>query len=206
MNDLVVILDAGHGGIDPSTGKYVTPGKRSPIWDDGTQYFEGVGNREIVKIAAKMLKEAGIPVFFTVDPDDFRDVGFGTRISASNKVFAKYKNAIQISVHSNAAAVEKANGAEVFTSPGETKSDKIATIWLAQHKLMFPNVALRTDKSDGDVDKEAEFGINKVKCPSILIETFFHTNREECRILQSYEGKFKIAQAIFNTVLRVKAK
>ena len=43
---MIVILDAGHGGM--IDGEYQTAGKRSPIWDDGSQYFEGVGNREIV--------------------------------------------------------------------------------------------------------------------------------------------------------------
>ena len=49
MSNFIWLLDSGHGGLDPDTGEYVTPGKRSPVWDDGTQYFEGVGNRDIVK-------------------------------------------------------------------------------------------------------------------------------------------------------------
>jgi N-acetylmuramoyl-L-alanine amidase len=43
--NITVILDAGHGGI--IDGVYQTHGKRSPIWEDGSQYFEGVGNRQI---------------------------------------------------------------------------------------------------------------------------------------------------------------
>ena len=31
----VWLLDAGHGGINPDTGEYVTPGKRSPVWQKG---------------------------------------------------------------------------------------------------------------------------------------------------------------------------
>ena len=49
MSKFIWLLDSGHGGLDPDTGKYVTPGKRSPVWNDGSQYFEGVGNRDIVR-------------------------------------------------------------------------------------------------------------------------------------------------------------
>ena len=40
------ILDNGHGGM--IDGVYQTPGKRSPVWPDGTQLFEGEFNRAIV--------------------------------------------------------------------------------------------------------------------------------------------------------------
>ena len=36
------ILDNGHGGM--IDGVYQTPGKRSPVWPDGTQLFEGEFN------------------------------------------------------------------------------------------------------------------------------------------------------------------
>ncbi|MCG9704983.1 hypothetical protein [Photobacterium damselae] len=39
MKQPLFILDAGHGGI--INGQYQTAGKRSPIWSDGSQLFEG---------------------------------------------------------------------------------------------------------------------------------------------------------------------
>ena len=60
---LVILLDAGHGGI--IDGKYQTSGKRSPKWKDGTQYFEGVGNRQIRDILYLLLIEAGYTVYKT---------------------------------------------------------------------------------------------------------------------------------------------
>ncbi|MEF1204613.1 hypothetical protein [Photobacterium damselae] len=47
MKQPLFILDAGHGGI--INGQYQTEGKRSPIWDDGSQLFEGEFNRAVVK-------------------------------------------------------------------------------------------------------------------------------------------------------------
>jgi hypothetical protein len=47
------ILDNGHGGM--IDGVYQTPGKRSPVWPDGTQLFEGEFNRAIVKRLLLMI-------------------------------------------------------------------------------------------------------------------------------------------------------
>ncbi len=59
--NITVILDAGHGGM--IDGEYQTSGKRSPIWNDGSQYFEGVGNRQIVSKLTAKLKDKKINVF-----------------------------------------------------------------------------------------------------------------------------------------------
>lgn len=202
----VVILDAGHGGINPATGRYVTPGKRSPKWPDGTQYFEGDGNRDIVHRAAQMLVARGWKVLYTVDPCGYADMYNPRRVDISNKHYRENPDAFQISVHSNGVTDPKANGAEVWTWPGQTKSDKIADIWLEEHLKQFPLLKGRTDKTDGDNDKESRFTLNSVNCPSILVETMFQTNPGECATLMSPEGRHKIALGIVNTCERVHAE
>ena len=207
MSETIVILDAGHGDVNPETGEYVTEGKRSPEWEDGTQYFEGVGNREIVKEATKQLEASGIKVLHTVDPDGYEDVALSKRVEIANKHYLKHnRKPFLISVHSNGFSKESANGTEVYTSLGTTKSDKIATIWMEQFTKLFPDIKKRTDESDGDVDKEAKFTIiTDTLCPAILIETMFHTNREECKILMDSEKRKYIAMAIKNTAIRVES-
>jgi len=47
MSRYTWLLDPGHGGfID---GVYQTAGKRSPMFPDGSQVFEGEFNRDIVR-------------------------------------------------------------------------------------------------------------------------------------------------------------
>ncbi|HIF9343733.1 TPA: hypothetical protein ACX6RU_003872 [Photobacterium damselae] len=46
MKQPLFILDASHGGI--ISGQYQTAGKRSTIWDDGSQLFEGEFNHVTV--------------------------------------------------------------------------------------------------------------------------------------------------------------
>jgi N-acetylmuramoyl-L-alanine amidase len=190
----VVILDAGHGG--ELNGVYQTSGKRSPVWEDGTQYFEGVGNRQIVHAASQYLERLGWTVLYTVHPNDPSDVSLSQRIKISNSHFQRYPEAFQISVHSNGFIKESANGYEVFTSKGQTKSDKIATVWIDEMRRAFPTLNNRGHK-------EANFAMNRVHCPSILIESMFHTNRKECEILMSESGREKIAIAIVETCERV---
>lgn len=196
------ILDPGHGGIDPKTGQYVTAGKRSPKWADGSIYYEGVGNREIVKIVASKLKALGIKYAFTVTPDNWKDVSLGDRIHATNLASAKTP-CILISVHSNGFKDGSANGYEIFTAPGQNVSDKFATMCFSEFKTEFPSLKGRVNLADGDPDKEELFAVLKVKCPSFLVESMFHTNEKECRILMSAEGKEKVANAIVRTIQKI---
>lgn len=55
---MIVLLDNGHGGI--VNGEYQTTGKRSPIWDDGSQLFEGEFNRAIVNRIIERLTSLNI--------------------------------------------------------------------------------------------------------------------------------------------------
>ena len=185
------------------THKYVTPGKRSPLWSDGTILYEGVVNRLITKIAAKMLVEKGWEVLYTVCPDDHTDVSLRKRVQTSNKHYAAHPDAFQVSIHSNGVSDTSAHGTEVWTWPGQSPADPIADVWLEEIKKQVPWTRLRTDKSDGDGDKESKFKINSVNCPSILIESFFHTNYKECQFLLSAEGQYKVAKSILNTAERI---
>ena len=70
----VVILDPGHGGMDPETKKYVTPGKRSNHPVDDQIFYEGVNNRITAKEWGTILQNLGFKVEFTVTPDNYRDI------------------------------------------------------------------------------------------------------------------------------------
>lgn len=205
MSKRVFILDAGHGGIDPKTGNYVTPGKRSPVWNDGSIYYEGVGNREITMLIADGLEKLNISYDFTVNPTDFLDIGLTRRCQLAHSAIKKQgKPGVLISIHSNGHSNRLANGYEVFTSPGQTASDPLADILFLEFKAEFPELKQRTDMSDGDYDKEAKFTmLTATKCPAVLLESMFHTNEAECRILMSKEGKQRIANAVISAIQKM---
>lgn len=198
MSKRIYVLDPGHGGVHPSTGKYVTPGKRSSIWPDGTIYYEGQGNREISKLVAKGLAQHGIEYLFTVSPENWEDVGLSARCKIANDIHRQSGHrAILISLHSNASDNASANGYEIFTSPGQTASDGIASIFLEELGHQFPELRNRGLK-------EEKFTVlTKSNCPAILLESMFHTNENECKILMSDAGKNRIADAIVSAILRI---
>lgn len=203
------ILDNGHGGI--IDGVYQTAGKRSPVWPDGTQLFEGEFNRAIVDRLVKMCNEAGIECVDLVDTQE--DVPLSERTDKANDIYRKRLDqdgkCIYVSVHANGFDDESANGWSVYTSIGETKSDKIATILFEKAETEFPDEYMRKDTySDGDVDKEANFWVlSKTIMPAILSENFFMTNYENCHnYLQSEEGRDRIAKIHFEMIQEVESK
>jgi N-acetylmuramoyl-L-alanine amidase len=203
------ILDNGHGGI--IDGIYQTPGKRSPVWPDGTQLFEGEFNRAIVDRLVKMCNEAGIECVNLVDTQ--KDISLEARTDKANDIYRKRLDqdgkCIYVSVHANGFNNESANGWSVYTSIGETKSDKVATILFEKAESEFPNEYMRKDTySDGDVDQESNFWVlSKTVMPAILSENFFMTNYENChKYLQSEEGRDRIAKIHFEMIQEVESK
>ena len=200
--DYVFILDAGHGGI--IDGEYQTSGKRSPKWKDGTQLFEGVFNREVVKRTIKLCDFGGIRTIDLIPTQE--DVPLRVRTNKANELYRELiqenKKSLYISVHANAAGVESAHGWEVFTTVGETKSDKLATVFYDEMKKQFPERRFRKDNSDGDVDKESNFWVlRKVIMPAVLTENFFMTNEDECKnILMNDDAIDRIAYAHYKAI------
>lgn len=186
MKNTIFLLDNGHGAIEDNI--YLTPGKRSPEWSDGSQLFEGEFNRSIVNRIIEALTTLKIP-YANIAPE-YRDVSLATRVNRANRFPAN--RSIYISIHSNAGG---GRGSEIYTTPGSTGSDAIATVFGNAFKKEFPNEKLRTDFSDGDLDKEAGFYVlRKTAMPAILTENFFMDNETECKkYLMTREGRDRIA-------------
>ena len=195
---MIVLLDNGHGSL--INNEYVTPGKRKDWGNEGIIY-EGEFNRAIVNGLIERLTFLKIP-FENICPE-YRDVTLTTRVNRANKYPAGA--CFYLSVHSNAGG---GHGSEFFTSPGDTTSDRIATIFGEEYKKTFPNRRLRTDFSDGDLDKEDWFTVlTKTKMPAVLTENFFMDNLEEFKnILNTKSGREQIIEFHLNAILRVKVE
>ena len=188
------IFDNGHGGI--IDGVYQTAGKRSPIWNDGTQLFEGEFNRSIVDRLMKLCEDAKIDCVNLVESE--KDVSLSDRTSQANEI---YRNTEKPCIYANGFTEESANGWEVYTSYGETKSDEIAEVLFNKAQAEFPTHTMRKDTRDGDADKEANFYVLKNTAMSaILSENFFMTNEAECRLLMSEDGRDRIAKIHFEMI------
>ena len=71
-----IILDNGHG--------IETPGKRSPIWKDGTQLFEWEFNRDVVRHIASKLTALGFDVRVIVPESS--DISLSERVRRTNAI------------------------------------------------------------------------------------------------------------------------
>ncbi len=204
-----VILDAGHGGVIDKV--YQTPGKRSYFKGgvlvgekDGPDehYYEGQGNRKILAKLAAMLAAADID-YFIASPGD-KDTGLKTRCDNANYKAKQVgvNNCLYVSIHSDAHSNSDAHGWSVFTSPGQTDSDAVATECYEQAKLMWPDETFRLGNGDGDPDKEEKFYVLvNTKMRAILVENFFMTNHKDyTRHLKTEEGLTEIATVLFHTI------
>lgn len=205
-SNYIWILDNGHGGM--IDGIYQTYGKRSPVWEDGTQLFEGVSNRDFVMRICRMLEQYNISYIRLVHTE--RDTPLDVRTDLANMLYdserkRSKKKMILISVHSDAWETPNAYGWSVFTTPGNTPSDVIAQYFADKFKQIFPTERLREDKRDGDSDFEARFWIlRKTKMPAILTENFFMTNPRECKkILMSKDGRRLVVKLHFESIIEI---
>ena len=195
------ILDNGHGGI--IDGEYQTAGKRSPVWDDGSQLFEGEFNRAIVNRLVKMCAEEGIECVNLVDTQE--DTSLSKRTEKANDIHRKRADkdgkSIYVSIHADAFNKESANGWSVYTSEGKTKSDIIAKVLLDKATEEFPDEKMRGHK-------ESNFWVlRKTVMPAILSENFFMTNYSNCHnYLLSEEGRDRIAKIHFEMIKEIEKK
>lgn len=188
------VLDAGHGGMDEK-GYRTAPAKMHKFPD--FVIYEGVINRAIASMLIKGLK--ALEIDYAVVYDEIEDTTLQQRVATADAIYAKDKRAVYLSIHSNAGG---GSGFEIFTSPGQTKSDKIANIFAGVYQKFFPEFPLRADKSDGDADKEADFYVlRKTDCPSILVENLFFDNMKEAKYLLSKAGQERIYNAIIEAIV-----
>lgn len=186
-NHKVILLNPGHG--------WNTPGKKSP--DKTLEEWRYV--REISKRVRDIFKEYGWDARLVVNED--YDISLSERAKRINNICNAYGagNVLVIDMHVNATGDGnswlKGRGWECWTTVGQTNSDKLANELYKAAKVYLPNVLMRTDTIDGDLDKEKNFTIiYKANCPAVLTENLFMDNKEECAYLLSEEGK----QAIVN--------
>ena len=197
---MIILIDNGHGKD--------TAGKCSP----DKRLLEYKWAREIAGFLCDFMKNCGYDARLIVPEEN--DVPLPERCRRVNEICNEYgeENVLLVSIHSNAAGADgkwkTAGGWCVYTSPGKTKADTLATeiwnaanVWLKPYIDRFPLLQskgeydskqrpIRADWSDGDPDYEARFTIlTGTKCAAVLTESLFQDNKADVDFLLSVEGK-----------------
>jgi N-acetylmuramoyl-L-alanine amidase len=189
----IILLDSGHGGL--ISGVYQTaPAKMFTHKEDGTTAYEGVINRIVKKNVITFMDALGLK-YIDICPTDL-DLPLPVRTNVINTYCNQYgeDNCLLISLHSNAGA---GRGFEIWTSPGDDGSDPYATRFYDLYTSRFPTIAMRSDKSDQDPDKESKFWILvQSKCPAILPEWLFFDNYQDWVYMKSNTNQVAYAKMI----------
>jgi N-acetylmuramoyl-L-alanine amidase len=201
----VIFLDAGHGGISPVTGRYVTQGKlfRHPghTFHQGHLFFEGVFNRQMAARIEACIKDLGVEVKRVYH--DWHDWSLDKRVAMANQMH-KSTPGIYLSLHANAASklrAGQARGFEIFTSPGKTRSDYIAENIYLEMRSEIPAMRMRPDTSDGDHDKEANFKVLvDTAMPAVLIEFGFFDNIDDAIMMNHVLWQERAAAVVGNVL------
>ena len=179
-----VVIDPGHAGrnIDPGAVNKTTGLQEADI------------SLSVSRLVEKYLRAVGYEVKLTrTDFEQVETDDLSYRTTLANDWGAD----IFISLHCNSATNQKAKGYEVWTSPGNTLGDKLATCIYEQIAAEFSDWAGRTDYSDGDPDKESRFYVLiHTDAPACLVEMAFISNDEEACLLADTAWQERYARAI----------
>lgn len=188
MKELQIIIDNGHAKK--------TAGKCSP----DKSFYEWKFNREIAIALEQKLKSDGYSVHRIVT-EDIEDVPLSERVKRANNICDKYgaKNCIFISIHANASGEtwSNASGCCVFVAKQSSQLSKELA------KLYYQEVVeagLAGNRCDQKYWTENFYVIKNTKCPAILTENLFYTNKSDLEILKSDTGKAKIVEMHENAI------
>ena len=179
-----IVIDPGHAG------RNVDPGAVNR--SSGLQ--EADVALAVSQIIAMELVQVGHEVKLTrTEWEQVETDELGFRTSLANDWGAD----VFVSIHCNSAANPAAKGYEIWTSPGETQGDVLATCIYAQIAMEFPDRTGRADYSDGDPDKESRFYVLvHTDAPACMVELAFISSDEEAALLSDEKWQGRYAQAI----------
>ncbi|HEY3424536.1 MAG TPA: N-acetylmuramoyl-L-alanine amidase [Negativicutes bacterium] len=180
----IICLDPGHGGSDPGA---VGP----------TQTLEKDNTLAIALLVRGKLEANGATVILTRDTD--RDVSYPDS-SANEELNCRVDLAngsgadIFLSIHNDSFSDNTAAGTTTFHY-GDAESLSLAT--LVQKSLI---------EELGTKDRGSRFAsfyvIRYTSMPGILVEAAFISNPEEEILLSSTDGRYKIAESIFQGIVK----
>lgn len=175
-----ILIDNGHG--------ITTPGKCSP---DG-QFREYEYARRVARETVSRLKAAGYDADLLV-PED-ADIALPQRAARANAqcdIYGK-TNVLLISIHTDAApgpGWQSARGLSVRVSPSASdRSRQLATLLYDTAARYGKAVTGNRATPKTKYWQQSLYILNATRCPAILTENLFHTNRQDVAWLLSPEG------------------
>lgn len=196
----VFLFDAGHGDVNPKNGKYQSPHKKH-IYKDGFKVLEGVLNRLVLNKVLELAKDLPFELRYELIAHEWKDTPLKERSNKVNDYCDLYgvDNCELLSIHHNGHQNPAANGIEVFYwgyngTRFSVKGAKSAIIFNDKQSIYMPEFRNRGVKF-------ANYHIiREVKCPAILSEGGFMTNREDAEEMTIDKGVTNYAKAVIEWI------
>jgi TonB-dependent SusC/RagA subfamily outer membrane receptor len=192
LDPITIIIDAGHGGIDP--------GAKSP--DD--RILESKLALELAKTVKQLAPEYNINVVMTREDDRLpggattKEDGLRNRVEISNKV----KPRIFISLHINHAGSngfqQDHSGIEAYVTnkrpddPGKAA----ASVLLQEMSTVYKTAPDLKFRKETNI-----FVLDKNTCPTVLLQCGYINNRMDLEFMTKNENQEKLARAILRGVV-----
>jgi len=180
-----IVLDAGHG---PNT-----PGKRTPMFENGTFMHEHEFNDAVVqKLKSKLELNDSFTV--TVVSSSTEDVPLETRVAREKQVRAD----LFLSVHANALTGMwgSQNGIESYSNIGSVKGAKYC-------KVIQDGLIASTGLRNRGCKTSSFYVLKNTYGPAVLIECGFMDNKEEAKLLMSDAYRETIAEGLYNSICAI---
>lgn len=173
---IVIVIDPGHGGIDPGA---VGP----------TNLYESHVSWRIAYMVADILMRYGIEIIFTRAGDT--RVSLDKRVEIANNSKADYF----VSIHINSATNPAATGTETFAYRAGTEGDRLA------HSIQ-KNLVQAIGLADRGVKYNSLQVTRDTKMPVALVEVAFINNPAEEQLLKNDEFLERAAVGIAKGILK----
>jgi N-acetylmuramoyl-L-alanine amidase len=168
-----VVIDAGHGGFDRGG----IPGQLVP---------EKTMALDVAQRLEKRLRQAGYRVIMTRDSDVF--VPLGERVGIANR----YRDAVFVCIHFNAAPRAGANGIETYYY-----SNSSAKLAADIHR----HVVAGTSSDNRGIRRRGYYVLRRTAIPAVLVECGFLTNPTEARLALQSSYRERLADQIADGVM-----
>lgn len=183
VNKKVIVIDAGHGGIDP--GKVGV-----------NNVLEKDINLKIAMLLKDKLEAEGFTVMLTRDADAglYNESDSNKKISDMKKrceIISESNCLLTVSIHQNSYHEESVSGPQVFYYSGSKEGEELAREIQGKLVELLEPSKIRIEKAN-----DSYYLLKNVSCPVVIVECGFLSNWNEATLLCDETYQEKIAQAV----------
>lgn len=185
--DYCIVIDAGHGGLDPGSIGYKTKVKESDI------------NLAVAKKLETKLKNFGFRIVMTREDENglygLSTKNYKKRDMQKRKEIIKEANPnMVISIHMNSYIRHNLRGAQVFYDKNSLVSEMLAV-------SIQDQFASKLEKSDKGISVGDYYMLKCTDSPSIIAECGFLSNEEDEKLLINNSYQEKLAECVFTGII-----